>query len=341
LPRNDRADTATGAGDEGDRGLRFYRFSCWHARYYRYMFSSDQYHLIDFGEGRKLERFGQFILDRPSPAARSIRPSGDARWATADARFESAGDVSAGCGQRGQWTPPQSLPSSWTIENSPLVFELRPTEFGHVGVFPEQAANWDWIVEQVERLKKPSPDAPPRVLNLFAYTGGSTLAAAAAGAEVVHVDSAKSTVSWARRNAELSGLAEAPIRWIVEDARRFVAREQKRGNRYHGIILDPPSYGHGPKGEPWQLARDLPALLAACTALLDVGGFMLVTCHSPDIEAADLAHQLRAVLPPEFASCDASDLWLTSRDARRLHSGVSARVSGGNRALSGSEVDSS
>ena len=164
------------------------------------------------------------------------------------------------------------------------VLELKRTNFGHLGLFPEQAANWPWIAEQVA-------SAPAmRVLNLFAYTGGSTLAAAAAGAEVVHVDAAKNIVAWARRNAALSGLADAPIHWIAEDALKFVKRELRRENRYDAVILDPPSYGHGAHGEVWRLSQHLPRLLELC-GQLTAGRrrFMLLTCHTPDFEPARLA----------------------------------------------------
>jgi 23S rRNA (cytosine1962-C5)-methyltransferase len=292
------------------------------------MFAADQYQLLDFGSGRKLERFGEFVLDRPSPAAETLIREHDPLWSMASARFVAADDIQAGCGQRGRWMSPEMLRPSWTIGYAPLVLELRPTEFGHVGVFPEQAENWDWIARQVARLQQ-TVEGRPRVLNLFAYTGASTLAAAAAGAEVVHIDAAASTVAWARRNAKLSSLSGAPVRWIAEDAARFAAREVKRGSRFHGIILDPPSYGHGPKGEQWQIERDLPTLLNACASLLDKErGFLLLTCHSLGIGSLDLGKQLRAALPAaEAEHIVAGDLWLTTSEGHRLHSGVAARWS--------------
>ena len=175
------------------------------------------------------------------------------------------------------------------MEFGAIRFELKATEFGHLGVFPEQAENWRWIGDQVRysRSENGNPTHRPKILNLFAYTGGSTMAAALAGAEVVHVDSARGTVAWARRNAELSGLADAPIRWIVEDARRFISRELARGNRYDAVILDPPSYGHGPKGQNWKLERDLPGLLGESISLLsDQPLFVLLSCHTPGITDA-------------------------------------------------------
>jgi 23S rRNA (cytosine1962-C5)-methyltransferase len=292
------------------------------------MFSPDQYALLDFGAGRKLERFGPVVLDRPSPAAADVRRADDSLWNHAASRFVATMSAQAGCGQAGQWLSDRQLPSTWTIRHPPFAFELRATPMGHVGVFPEQTANWDWIAEQVTRLAlsgqiKSTAGDRPRVLNLFAYTGGSTLAAAAAGAEVVHIDASRSTVAWARRNAALSGLQTAPIRWIVEDARRFVLRENKRGNRYHGVILDPPTYGHGPNAEQWQLERDLPDLLSACPAILDLRtSFVVLSCHAPGMPADTLGSLFRDALdhrlPGRAVACD---LCLTTSGGRSLHSG--------------------
>ena len=212
------------------------------------MFAPDQYELIDFGDQRKLERFGPYLLDRPCPAAKRPRLAGDKVWHRSSARFVRRG-------QSGYWQVLGKLPPRWIMSHNEISFELRTTDFGHIGVFVEQAANWDWVARTLRKR------TPCRVLNLFAYTGGSTLTAAAAGAEVVHVDSSKSVVGWAKRNAKQSGLGEAPIRWIVEDAAKFVEREIRRGSQYDAVILDPPSYGHGPRREAWKLSRDLLALL--------------------------------------------------------------------------------
>jgi 23S rRNA (cytosine1962-C5)-methyltransferase len=292
-------------------------------------FSHDQYALLDFGDGRKLERFGELILDRPSPASAAVRRRNEAAWNNAAARFLVKNQATqGGCGQRGRWERQPDTPERWTMEHGTLRFELRRTEFGHVGVFPEQAGNWNWIAEQVAvRCGQDDSHQRPRVLNLFAYTGGGTLVAASAGAEVVHVDASKSIVGWARRNAELSGLSSAPIRWIADDAARFVSRESRRGNLYQGIILDPPSYGHGPKGHVWQIERDLPELLANCgTLLAENSAFLLLTCHSPGFRAADLQELLLKAIPKTAQrKSESSDLVLTCDDGRRLHSGVLAR----------------
>ena len=250
------------------------------------MFSPDQYQLLDFGDGRRLESFGPWRLDRPCPTAEATPRTDPRAWRRTDARFDRAGD------EDGRWSGAEQMPERWTIAHGTARLELKCGPFGHVGVFAEQAANWDWIAEQVEASPKPL-----KVLNLFAYTGGSTLAAAAAGAEVVHVDAARNTVAWARRNAERSGLADAPIRWIAEDAMRFVRRELKRGNMYDAVILDPPSYGHGPRGEVWQLSSHLAPLVAMC-GQLTAGRrrFMLLTCHTPGVGPDELAEMLVASL---------------------------------------------
>lgn len=251
-------------------------------------FVTDDYELIDFGHGRRLERFGAVILDRPSPAADDAVLLPEA-WSRADARFERTR------GNFGRWVDVRKIPERWTIRWGPLVFELKRNESGHVGLFPEQVTNWSWLYHHIVGRERPGP-----VLNLFAYTGGSTLAAALAGAEVFHVDAARNVVAWAKRNAELSGLDQAAIHWIVEDARKFVRREIRRDRQYWGIILDPPSYGHGPRGEAFQLEKHIVGLLEAVFTLLDwENGFLLLTCHTPGYGTQKLTrlfHDLRPEL---------------------------------------------
>ncbi len=294
----------------------------------RPIFAAANYELLDFGGGRKLERFGPIILDRPcaEPAAR-IEPQ-TLLWPTATARFEL--DADAGGPQRGRWIPVAVLREKWTVACVPLRMELKPTEYGHVGLFPEQIENWQWTADTIRTQAAGTglqgSLGACKILNLFAHTGGSTLAAAAAGAEVVHVDSARGIVAWARRNAELSGLTAAPIRWIVEDAARFVRRELARGNRYDAVILDPPSYGHGPAGQSWKLDRDLAGLLRDCAELTaGCRQFMLLTCHSAGITHTVASRLLaNALQEPLVESCELS---LTATDGRRLPSGVAARWS--------------
>jgi 23S rRNA (cytosine1962-C5)-methyltransferase len=287
--------------------------------------SKDAYELLDFGDGRKLERFGGVVLNRPCPTADSIARSQPDLWEQADARFRGPrmGD--------GSWSPaPRTwLPAEWHFEHGDearfrLALEALPS--GQVGVFPEQRDNWDFIARQVKRAQS-TLNRPPSVLNLFAYTGGSTLAAAAAGAEVVHIDAAQNIVDRARQNAELSGLADRPIRWIAEDATKFCQRELKRGNQYDGVILDPPTFGHGPKGELWQIESNLLPLLEMCGQLTaENRAFVLVTCHSPGIGPAELSAYLSEGI---FGHCGqppkTGELFLETADGNRLSSGTFAR----------------
>lgn len=287
------------------------------------MFSVNQYQLLDFGHGRRLERFGPVVLDRPCPAADEVARSDPALWKTVDARFVRTD------GKEGEWTCSRPLPERWTISHEPLTLELKRTEFGHLGVFAEQAANWDWLTEQISTARAanrpPDADASPlKVLNLFAYTGASTLTAAAACAEVTHVDAARNVLAWARRNAELSGMSDAPVRWIAEDAQKFVRRELKRENRYDAVILDPPSYGHGPRGEVWRLGKHLPKLLAMCYQLMaGRGRFLLLTCHTPKF-GPDRLRQLAADTLPG-GRVAARPLTLQTGGERHLPSGVAVR----------------
>lgn len=279
------------------------------------MLPRDQYELVDFGAGRKLERFGRYLIDRPCPTANdeSRQLSNDA-WAQAGARYEREE------GSSGRWRQARPLDDDWLVGGEGLLFRLRLTESGQVGLFPEQQDNWRWLRQQVAAAPKPA-----KVLNLFAYTGASTLAAAMAGAEVVHIDASKTAVAWARQNAELSGLSAAPIRWIVEDALTFVEREVRRGNRYRGLILDPPTYGHGPKGEVWQIETHLRGLLGRLQTLLAETAFVLVTCHWPQMSAEMLRDQVR--LAVDSADVTADDIFVRSSTDRMLWSGVFARWS--------------
>jgi 23S rRNA (cytosine1962-C5)-methyltransferase len=279
------------------------------------------YQLLDFGHGRRLERFGEFVLDRPCPAVERTNKAEPKLWDNAGACFDEGGE------KDGRWFfPRKELPERWEIGFDEIRFELKLTPQGQVGIFPEQAENWEWIVAQGGRGKAEGgeKEAKIKVLNLFAYTGGSTLAAAAAGMEVAHVDAAKNVVEWARRNAEISGMADKPIRWICEDAWKFVKREIKRGNRYDAVILDPPSYGHGPKNEVWQLAKHLPMLLAQCAELVaDRCRFLLLTCHTPGYEEDRLSAMLKECFP--FATLDgitAKPLSLRTADGREMPCGA-------------------
>lgn len=280
---------------------------------------ANDYTLLDFGAGRKLEQFGGYVLDRPAPAADGAKRNNPTAWKTAAARYVLDNTKNP---ERGTWIPANSLPDAWRLSIHSIQFNLQASPFGHVGVFPEQADNWEWIRRKTERDGRLL-----KVLNLFAYTGGSTLAAAAAGAEVTHVDAAKNIVARARRNAESSDLATRPIRWIVDDVCKFCRREIRRESYYDAIILDPPTYGHGVKGEEWQIGRDFLPLLRICRDLVQgKPAFVLATCHSPGIGPAELAAYLSDGMFGGCAQAPTSGVMqLASRDGRCLSAGVFAR----------------
>ena len=244
---------------------------------------SAAYELLDFGDGRKLERFGEMIIDRPCPTASGRNRRHRALWKEANGRYFRH--------RSGEGTWQGNLPETWEIRLEFGRILLWPAPFGHVGMFPEQGDQWDWLRQSLR-----GDERPLRVLNLFAYTGGSTLAAVATGAEVTHVDAAKNIVRRARQNAAASGRDDAVIRWIVEDAVKFCQREVRRKRRYDAIILDPPSYGRGPKGEVWRYESDMPALLNSCGELAsDEFRLLLLTCHTSGIDPGELESQVRAV----------------------------------------------
>ena len=280
------------------------------------MDEAGDYELIDIGDERRLERFGPWLLDRPAPSEGGFAPRDAAAWAPVAARFEPADDGG------GRWlTHLPDVERPWPVALGGLTFEIRLARSGQVGCFPEQAPNWAWMAQQVA--------GGPEVLDLFAHTGGSTLAAARAGARVVHVDAARSAIAWARRNAELNGLSDAPIRWIADDAVRFTEREARRGRRYAGVVLDPPSFGHDPAGRPWRLETDLPRLLDACRAVLSGGpAFVLLSAHTtgfgPERLAAALAEALGA---DRGGTLDADELTISAASGRELGLGAVARWS--------------
>ncbi len=250
--------------------------------------------LLDSGEGAKLERYGRFSVVRPEPQCFWPRRLPPERWSGADAVFDPTQEDE----EAGRWRftrpPPERFPLAWGAAG----FEARFTSFRHLAVFPEQAANWAWIEGAVRTLAR-AGEASPRVLNLFGYTGVASLVAAAAGAQVTHVDASKRSVAWARENAALSGLADRPIRWLTEDARRWVERETRRGAQYEAIVLDPPKYGRGPGGEVWRLHEDLPELLRLCAGLLSPrAGFLLLNAYAERVTGLSLAHAVAAHAPP-------------------------------------------
>jgi 23S rRNA (cytosine1962-C5)-methyltransferase len=231
----------------------------------------DDYTLLDSGNGRKLERFGKLVLIRPEEQAIWSPRLPDSEWDRADAVF--TGDVEEE--GAGRWKRREGIPENWTCRHGDLRFECRFTSFRHVGAFPEQEAHWRFMRERLS-----ASGEKPKLLNLFGYTGIASLVAAEAGAEVTHVDASKKAIAWARENQALSRLEDRPIRWILEDAPKYVSREVRRANRYDGILLDPPKYGRGPKGEVWDLFRDLPEMLRLCRDILKPDGFLILTSYA-------------------------------------------------------------
>ncbi len=239
-----------------------------------------EYELLDHGQEHKLERFGDVILDRPEPSATWAKSLSESEWKKADAVFSEANN------QKGSWDNSlQDWKVSYPFGDSAIKFKLSQGTFKHPGIFPEQAENWEFIKRKCSEFI--SDGVQPRVLNLFAYTGGASLAADLSGAEVTHIDSVKSVVTWARQNAELNNIDS--IRWIVEDAPKFVEKEIKRGNTYHGIVMDPPIFGLGPKGGRWKLNRNLPKLLENAMKLLDPDHrFFILNTYSPQLPFREL-----------------------------------------------------
>lgn len=257
------------------------------------MFLADDwkdYELIDIGNGEKLERWGDIILRRPDPQV--IWPASDEKlWNKAHAHFQRSDSG------EGSWKYYQEIPQEWNISYKDLIFHVKPMGLKHTGLFPEQAVNWSWIIDKIKSCKE-----PVKVLNLFAYTGGATAAAAYAGAEeVCHVDSAKGMVSWAKENIQLSGLEHCRVRFIVDDAVKFVQREVRRGRQYDGIIMDPPSFGRGPKGEVWKIENELYELVELCSQILSPHPlFFLINAYTTGLAPAVLSNILTVTLNKKY-----------------------------------------
>lgn len=279
----------------------------------------EDYELIDSGDFEKLERFGRYITRRPEPQAiwqKSLSEDEWRRMATASFRREGGSE------ERGRWSLSPQQPEQWRISqrvgDKKITLRLGLTSFKHVGVFPEQAENWNFIFESVKGLQKGGTQRP-KVLNMFAYTGGASLAAAAAGAEVTHVDSVKQCISWARENMEESRLEG--IRWVVEDALKFARREVKRGHRYEGIILDPPAYGRGPEGEKWVLEQNIVEMLSLCAEMLQEGGFLVLNLYSMGLSALLAKSAVNQLIRnPKWEQF--GELYFTDRAGKSLPLGV-------------------
>lgn len=277
------------------------------------------YALLDSGGGRKLERYGRFTVVRPEPQCWWTPRLDDRVWAAADAVFDPSDEEDAGRWRFGS-PPPESFPLCW----GPVRLNARFTAFRHLAFFPEQAANWAWLEQSVRAAVQSAQAEPPRVLNLFGYTGVASLVCAAAGASVTHVDASKKAIGWARDNAGLSGLSDRPVRWICEDARRYLQREVRRGARYEGIILDPPKYGRGPAGEVWRLFEDLPELARLCAELLsERARFLLLNAYAARISGLSLAHLVVETLPGRGGLVDWGELALVEAGERPREIGLS------------------
>ena len=276
------------------------------------------YEVIDCSKGEKLERWGDYILVRPDPQVIWDTPRKEKGWHKMNAHYHRSKKGG------GEWEF-FALPQRWSIHYRSLTFQLKPFSFKHTGLFPEQAANWDWFSELIKKAGR-----PVKVLNLFAYTGGATIAAAAAGASVTHVDASKGMVTWAKENAASSGLADAPIRWIVDDCVKFVEREIRRGNHYDAIIMDPPSYGRGPKGEIWKIEESIHPLVKLCAQLLvDRPLFFLINSYTTGLQPAVLSYLIGTELKRFPGKVTADEIGLpVSSNGLTLPCGASGRFEG-------------
>jgi 23S rRNA (cytosine1962-C5)-methyltransferase len=283
-----------------------------------------EYELLDTGAGRKLERFGSITLVRPEPQAVWQPMLPQKSWHAAHGEF-----VQPQRSKRGEWKFSQPVPPRWEMHRKDLAFWVQPAPSGHLGVFPDQASHWDWLASLIEAAR-----TPPNVLSLFGHTGLATLRAAAAGAHVTHVDASRRAVKWARENQSLSQLADRPIRWIVDDAPTFVAREARRGRTYDGLILDPPRFGRGPKGELWKVEESLPELLRECGKLLSPAPlFVLLNTYTTVItrgqtakEAAQLELFVREMLGDYSMTFTSGELFFSDSASRQISNSVFARA---------------
>ena len=264
------------------------------------------YELIDTSRGERLERWGDILLIRPDPQILWDSPRRDPRWKQAHARYHRSNTGG------GQWERYRPIPDSWQIAYGDLQFALKPMGFKHTGLFPEQAVNWDLMADLIKKENR-----PVKVLNLFGYTGAATLACVAAGAHVTHVDASKGMVAWGKENAVSSGLADKPMRWLVDDCVKFVQREQRRGNTYDGILMDPPSYGRGPGGEVWKLEEQVYPLVAECVKLLsDDPLFFLINSYTTGLSPSVMQYVLGTLLPKNIGgSLSADEIGLPVTDS--------------------------
>jgi len=279
------------------------------------------YQLLDSGDGEKLESFAGYKIVRPDPRAIWSKTKSTAEWQSADAVFARSANWRI---SDSRWNYKNHPPKPWQISYKNLKFNLRPTDFRHVGIFPEQAVNWDWLGKTIN-------GQPLKVLNLFAYTGAATVAASKAGAKVTHVDSSKGIISWAKENVISSGLPNDAVRWIEDDALQFVLREKRRNSVYDGIILDPPRFGHGAKGEIWKLEEDLKKLLVSCKEILSPNPkFVLMSVYTADLSSIAVGQLFSSILGPFGGKSESMEIAIKEENSSRLlPSGVVARWSSG------------
>lgn len=278
---------------------------------------SKDYELIDSGNEEKLERYGKYVLRRPDPQALWNKTLDEKEWKAADAYFFRDLDKKG-------WKKQKEMQNEWKISFDDIMFNISPTAFKHTGVFPEQEPNWNWTKELIKKAGRPI-----KILNLFGYTGGATLAALSAGAEVTHVDGSKAAINWAKENAELSGLTKKPVRWIIDDARKFVMREIKRGGKYDGIIMDPPSFGRGGKGEIWKIEDNFTMLLEECGKILsDKPLLFIVNGYAAGYSATAYYNALEPIMKKYGGVFEVGELTIEeSKGGRLLPCGIFVRWS--------------
>jgi 23S rRNA (cytosine1962-C5)-methyltransferase len=267
------------------------------------------YELVDSGDGFKLERYGKYFLKRPEPEAVWRPALGEKAWKNAHAIFRTSTEENGG-----HWETLKPMDERWMMQYKELKFWAQLSASRHLGVFPEQACQWDWVKAQIHAANRPL-----QVLNLFGYTGLATLAAAAAGGRLTHIDASRKVLNWARENQDLSGLSERPVRWILDDALKFIQREARRGTRYDGLILDPPKFGRGPKGEVWEFYKLLPELLQACHQVLsEQPRFIILTAYAVKASALTLYYAVNEIMQGTQGQTEAGEVVLEEKSAGRL-----------------------
>ena len=280
------------------------------------------YELIDSGNGKKLERYGSYTLARPDPQALWLPKLSESIWNKADAVFIRKGKIT-------DWKKKKDLPENWKINFGGLVMEIQTTTFKHTGLFPEQLSNWIWMEEKIAQHKARNTKHKVKILNLFGYTGGATLVCAKAGSEVVHLDGSKLSIAWARRNQGESGLYDKPIRWILDDAVAFLKREVKRGNKYDGVIMDPPAFGHGPKGEVWKIEENFTELMELSRKVLSEDPiFFLINGYASGFSSIAYENNLKDIMKKYKGTIEIGELAIgENKTGRLLPSGIFARWS--------------